>query len=167
MKFQEEFKVGQLLAEELDQIRINLYELQEKRISNLTERIAPIIVRGEPSRATTYKLQLKYLQYEIHPLSQRLRLTQMRVEHEEMRTRQIVDDTRRLRDQITDLTNKIVVITKGLPMNKITLQELPAKGKWKMLFSGFKASSVLGHFPEFKVLSPSPDLKTPEPDLLL
>ena len=146
-------------------MRINLDELQRQRIANLTERIAPIIVYGEPSRKTTYKLQLKYLQYEIHPLSQRLRHTEMRVEQEQMKTRQIENETRILRDKVSDLVNKIGVITKGLPMNKIILKDLPAKGKWKMLFQGMKASAM---FANIQLRSPTPQelAQTHTPELL-
>jgi hypothetical protein len=166
----EEYVKGKLLTEEVEQMRINLVDLQRQRIANLTDRIAPIIVYGQPSKRTTYKLQLKYLQYEIHPLSQRLRLTQMRVEQEQMKTRQMEHETRLLRDHISDLVNNVGVITKGLPMNKIILQDQTAKGKWKMLFSGVKATSMFGHLHEQPyTTSPSPDptqQSTPEPELL-
>ena len=152
-KYEDEFNKGQELSNEVEQMRINLDELQRQRITNLTERIAPIIVYGEPSRKTTYKLQLKYLQYEIHPLSQRLRHTEMRVEQEQMKTRQIQNETRILRDRISDMFNKICVITKGLPMNKIILKDLPAKGKWQMLFQGMKASAM---FANIQLRSPTP-----------
>ena len=164
-KYQEELATSNSLIQTVESMKTELYEQQQQRISNLTNKIAPIIVHGEPSRRTTYKLQLKYLQYEIHPLSQRLRLTHMRVEHEELKRRQIENETRILRDRISELVNQIGVITKGLPMNKIVLQDLPPKGKWKMLLSGMRASSILGRI---IVCSPSPTLEpTPEPELLM
>ena len=48
-------------------------------------------------------LQAKNLHYEIFPLNQRIRLVEMRAEHEEVRRKAIEYEVRQLRDQISDL----------------------------------------------------------------
>ena len=97
-------------------------------------KMDPIIIREAPSKSANYKMQAKYLQYEIYPLTQRLRLTQMRADGEEMKRRGVEKEVWQLRDKISDYNAKIGTLTKGLPISKTMLSKISDhKKRWKKL----------------------------------
>jgi hypothetical protein len=51
-------------------LREDLYRQQKDRTEYFRRKLKPIVIRDAPSRMTNFKIQLKYLQYEIHPLTQ-------------------------------------------------------------------------------------------------
>ena len=65
----------------------------------LLSKMSPLIIKDGPSKKTTLKMQAKNLHYEIFPLNQRIRLVEMRAEHEEVKRKAIEYETRNLREQ--------------------------------------------------------------------
>ena len=110
------------------------FESKRKRMEMLLSKMAPLIIRDGPSQKTTYKMQAKNLHCEIFPLNQRIRLVQMRAEHEQIKRKAVEFEVRQLRDQISDLHIRISRATVGVPINQTMLMTLEEhKEKWAQL----------------------------------
>ena len=145
----EELYQGQLditipLEDECRELRSDLYGQQKLRMEAFKAKMDPIIIREAPSKSANYKMQAKYLQYEIYPLTQRFRLTQMRADSEEMKRRGVEKEVWQLRDKISDYNTKISVATKGVPISKTMLSKITDhKKKWKLLCNSVKIAKEL------------------------
>ena len=102
-----EHERGRAIAKEVKHLKDELQIKQRKRIELLLAKMEPIIIRDGPSRKTTYKLQARNLHVEIFPMKQRIRLIQMRVEHEKVKRKAVEMEVRQLRDHIDELINRI------------------------------------------------------------
>ena len=97
-------------------------------------QVEPIIIRDGPSSKTNHKIQIKYLQYEIHPLTQRFKLTSMRADHEEVRRKRMEREVWQLREKISDMHLKIATTTKGVPVAKVLVEKISDhKKRWRKL----------------------------------
>ena len=133
-RFCDELKITEPLEKECKELRDKLTEQQNIRMEAFKAKMDPIIIREAPSKSANYKMQAKYLQYEIYPLTQRLRLTQMRADGEEMKRRGVEKEVWQLRDKISDYNAKIGTLTKGLPISKTMLSKISDhKKRWKKL----------------------------------
>ena len=142
--YQEQLEITIPLEEECSGLRGQLYAQQKTRMEAFKAKMDPIIIREGPSRSANYKMQAKYLQYEIYPLTQRFRLTQMRADGEEMKRRGVEKEVWQLRDKISDYNTKISVATKGVPVSKTMLSKISDhKKKWKLLCNSVKIAKEL------------------------
>ena len=81
-------------------------------------KMAPLIIRDGPSRKTTLKMHAREMHCQIFPLNQRIRLVEMRAEHEAIKRKAVEYEVRCLRDQISDLHVRISRATIGVPMSQ-------------------------------------------------
>ena len=142
--YQEQLEVTLPLEEECSNMRAELYSHQKSRMEAFKAKMDPIIIREGPSKSANYKMQAKYLQYEIYPLTQRFRITQMRADGEEMKRRGVEKEVWQLRDKISDYNAKISVATKGVPISKTMLSKISDHNKkWKELCNSVKIAKEL------------------------
>ena len=138
VQMEEQYRIESDNGSELENackvLRKQLTSVQRERMATLKEKIDPIIIRDGPSQKTNFKIQAKYLQYEIYPLSQRFKLMSMRVEHEESRRRTVEKEVSQLREKISDLNIKIRSATKSVPVSKLMNKKIKEhKMRWEKL----------------------------------
>jgi hypothetical protein len=164
--FEREAAKGRAIVSRIKNIRMELGEIQKERMEILLSKMEPLIIKDGPSNKTTYKLHAKQLYFDIFALSQRIRIITLRVESEAIRVRAIEFQVKQMRHKMWDMHAKIATMTKGLPMNKIVLQELNEhKKRFKALMVKYKISlePVDNDLPEyFEPLSRSEALKVKE-----
>ena len=127
--YQREADKGKQIVADIKRARMELGAIQKERMDFLMSQMAPLIVRGGPSRSTTYKMHAKDLHCQIFALTQRLRLMRLRYESEAINVRVLQFEVKQLRQKISDYVLKITTITKGLPMGKIVLMEIKKHNK--------------------------------------
>ena len=134
-KYNEELQLTEPLENSCSELREKLSRKQDVRMGAFKAKVDPIIIiKDAPSKKANYKMQAKYLQYEIYPLSQRFRISQMRADGEEMKRRRMQKEVWQLRDKISDYNAKISVATKGVPISKTMLSKIgDHKKRWKKL----------------------------------
>ena len=138
-EYKEQSEVGSILEQECAELRLQLSTQQKERMSTMKEKIQPIIIRDGPSQKTNYKIQAKYLQYEIYPLTQRFKMLSMRAEHEESRRRNVEREVSQLREKISELNIKVVSASKGVSVSKMMNKKIKEhKMRWKRLLSNEK-----------------------------
>ena len=124
--------LGSVLEQDYAQLRQQLNAFQKERAAIFKEKIDPIVIRDGPSQKTNYKIQAKYLQYEIYPLTQRLKMLSMRFEHEESRRRNVEREVSQLREKISELNIRVVAASKGISVNKAMSKKIEEhKMRWK------------------------------------
>lgn len=117
-EIKELINVGSVLEQECLELKQQISSVQKKRrMSTQKEKIEPIIIRDGPSLKTNYKLEAKYLQYEIIPLSQRLEMLTKRAKEEENRRRNVEREVFQLRERISELNIKIAAETPGISVS--------------------------------------------------
>ncbi|XP_023337885.1 uncharacterized protein LOC111708668 isoform X2 [Eurytemora carolleeae] len=122
-KLREELTKTGPLEQVCSALREELDEQHKKRLESFEIKMKPIIIRDGPSQKANYKISAAKIQYDIFAISQRLRHTSLRCEHEEKRREMVEREVRLLRDKISDLKIQISTITKGIPMSKIELRD--------------------------------------------
>ena len=131
-EWKELLTLGSVLEQDYAQLRQQLNAFQKERAAIFKEKIDPIVIRDGPSQKTNYKIQAKYLQYEIYPLTQRLKMLSMRVEHEESRRRNVEREVSQLREKISELNIRVVAASKGISVNKAMSKKIEEhKMRWK------------------------------------
>ena len=152
------------------------FKSNRKRMEMLLSKMSPLIIRDGPSQKTTYKMQAKNLHCEIFPLNQRIRLVDMRAEHEQIKRKAIEFEVRQLRDQISDLHIRISRATVGVPINQTMLMTLEEhKEKWTQLCDMIKTKKQQeledarlaaegGEKPKKKKVRKASKAKKPEPE---
>ena len=117
-EIKELINIGSVLEQECLELKQQISSVQKKRrMSTQKEKIEPIIIRDGPSLKTNYKLEAKYLQYEIIPLSQRLEMLTMRAKEEENRRRNVEREVFQLRARISELNIKIAAETPSISVS--------------------------------------------------
>jgi len=124
--WEEKLKEEQVKTGPLEEVCAALREALDaetkKRMEAFENKMKPIIIKDGPSRKANYKINAAKLYYEIYSLSQRLRLTTIRVEHEEERRERVEREVKRLREEISVKKTAVTTATKGIPANKIEVR---------------------------------------------
>ena len=123
-KYRKELGITLPLEQSCRALRVELDKLHKTRLEMFKSKIDPIIIKDGPSTKSNYKIQIKYLQYEIYPLTQRFKLTTMRAEHEEMKRKRVEHEVWQLRDKIRELNKKITADSKGVHVSKVMLAKI-------------------------------------------
>ncbi|XP_059090636.1 uncharacterized protein LOC131886355 isoform X2 [Tigriopus californicus] len=121
-KFKDEFAKTGPLEVVCNALREELDAAHKERIQAFEIKMQPIIIRDGPSKKANYKIQAARLHYDIYALTQRLRHTTMRAEHEEQRRERKERMVRKLREEISEKKTAITTVTKGIPFNKIEVR---------------------------------------------
>lgn len=129
--FDGEMQVTHDLEKQNKSLHRDMDRLQRDRIAELNKKMDPIVIREGPSQATSYKIKIKYIQYETYPLQQRLKLTNMRLDSETLKRRAMEAEVAQLRDRISELTTRVnsyAPNAENVPLEKQTEKE---KNRWK------------------------------------
>lgn len=134
LKYEEELALTGPLEAECARLRDILGVNQGLRFNAFRTRLDPIIIRDEPSTKANFKMQAKYLQYEVVPLAQRLRITRLRLDGETLKRKRVEEEVKQLRERITEQNSRIAALTKGVPISRTMLSKISDhKKRWRRI----------------------------------
>lgn len=150
-RLKEELEKTAPLEEVCAALREDLDAQHKKRLEAFETKMKPIIIKDGPSKKANYKIAAAKLHYEIYALTQRLRLTTIRVEYEEAKRSKRERQVRKLRDEISEKKTLITTVTKGIPFAKIEVRPQdqlpkhsgPLSGETNPLLSNTAAAAII------------------------